>query len=203
MKSSAIASIALLAVAAAACGSGDGSTTRTAKTLTYWASNQAASIELDRKVLQPELDKFEQKTGIKVNLEVIPWSDLQNRILNAATSGQGPDVVDIGNTWSASLQATGAFVGFDEGTLAKVGGNDRFLASSMSSTGAPGQPPGSLPLYGMAYGVYYNKKLVKQPPRTWAELVATAKKLTRDGNYGLTVLGASYTEGWCRWSTCG
>ncbi|WP_308164821.1 ABC transporter substrate-binding protein [Nonomuraea sediminis] len=135
MKSPAVASIALLAVTAAACGSGgDGATSGTARTLTYWASNQAASIELDRKVLQPELDKFEQQTGIKVNLEVIPWSDLQNRILNAAASGQGPDVVNIGNTWSASLQATGAFVGFDDGTLAKVGGKDRFLASRSGST---------------------------------------------------------------------
>ncbi|NUR92062.1 MAG: sugar ABC transporter substrate-binding protein [Nonomuraea sp.] len=197
VNSRAIAAIALLAVAAAACGSGDGGGSEggSPKTLTYWASNQASSIELDKKVLQPELDKFTQQTGIKVNLEVIPWSDLQNRILNAATSGQGPDVVNIGNTWSASLQATGAFVAFDDATLAKVGGKDRFLASSMSSTGAPGQPPGSLPLYGMAYGLYYNKKLVKQPPTTWAELQQTAKKLTKDGNYGITVLGASYTEG--------
>lgn len=37
----------------------------------------------------------------------MPWSDLLNRILAAATSGQGPDVLNIGNTWSSSLQATG------------------------------------------------------------------------------------------------
>ncbi|CAM5469294.1 hypothetical protein SALBM217S_10433 [Streptomyces griseoloalbus] len=30
------------------------------KELTYWASNQGASIEVDKKVLQPELDKFEK-----------------------------------------------------------------------------------------------------------------------------------------------
>ncbi|MET7657150.1 hypothetical protein, partial [Streptomyces sp. NPDC005486] len=28
--------------------------------------------------------------GIKVKLEVVPWSDLLNRILTATTSGQGP-----------------------------------------------------------------------------------------------------------------
>ncbi|WP_328808090.1 ABC transporter substrate-binding protein [Nonomuraea antri] len=200
MSVRAIASVTLLAVAAAACGSGGGAEGEDAKTLTYWASNQAAGIELDKKILQPELDKFERETGIKVDLEVIPWSDLQNRILNATTGGQGPDVVNIGNTWSASLQATGAFVAFDDATLAKVGGKDRFLASSMSSTGAAGQPPGSVPLYGMAYGLYYNKQRfaeagIEEPPKTWEELRETAKKLTSGDKYGMTLLGASYTEG--------
>ncbi|SEN82112.1 ABC transporter substrate-binding protein [Nonomuraea pusilla] len=194
------ASATLLVVAATACGSGAGSDGEQAKTLTYWASNQAAGIELDRKILEPELAAFQKSTGIKVNLEVIPWSDLQTRILNAAASGRGPDVVNIGNTWSTSLQATGAFVEFDDATLAKVGGKGRFLASSMSSTGAPGLPPGSLPLYGMAYGLYYNKKRfaeagIDEPPKTWQELVGTARKLTGGGRYGLTLLGASYTEG--------
>ena len=112
-----IAIAGALALSAAACGGDDtgsgaagGSTEAAApKTLTYWASNQGTSLDNDKQVLQPELDKFEKQTGIKVNLEVVPWADLLNRILAATTSGQGPDVLNIGNTWSASLQATGAF----------------------------------------------------------------------------------------------
>lgn len=50
---------------------------------------------------RPELAKFQQQTGIKVNIEVIPWQSPLNRILSAATSGQGPDVINIGNTWAA------------------------------------------------------------------------------------------------------
>ncbi|MBM7488853.1 hypothetical protein JOD64_000075 [Micromonospora luteifusca] len=34
-------------------------------------------------------------------------------------------MVNIGNTWSASLQATGALVQFDDATLKAVGGKDR------------------------------------------------------------------------------
>ena len=41
------------------------------QTLTYWASNQGASLEADKQILQPELEKFEQQTGIKVKLEVV------------------------------------------------------------------------------------------------------------------------------------
>src|SRR5439155_3703379 len=123
----------------AACGdSGSGDSAGT--TLTYWASNQGTSLENDKQVLQPELDKFKQQTGITVNLEVVGWADLLNRILAAATSGKGPDVLNIGNTWSASLQATGALLPFDEGNLRAVGGKDRFLTGSLPATGAPGKP---------------------------------------------------------------
>ncbi|NEE18658.1 extracellular solute-binding protein, partial [Streptomyces sp. SID7499] len=96
------------------------------KTLTYWASNQGPSIEADKEILTPELKKFEKETGIKVKLEVVPWADLLNRILAATSSGQGPDVLNIGNTWSASLQATGALLPWDEKNFEAIGGRDRF-----------------------------------------------------------------------------
>ncbi|MDR6976250.1 multiple sugar transport system substrate-binding protein [Streptomyces sp. 3330] len=192
-----------LALAATACGGGtstDGEGSNDSpKTLTYWASNQGASIEVDKKVLQPELDKFEKQTGIKVKLEVVPWSDLLNRILTATTSGQGPDVLNIGNTWSASLQATGALLPWDEANFAKIGGRDRFVESALGSTGAQGKDPAAVPLYSMAYALYYNKQIfadagIAQPPATWAELVADGKKIQAKGKQVLGAEGANVSE---------
>ena len=62
-----------------------------------------------------------------------------------------------------------------------------------------------MPLYGLAYGLFYNKKLFEkaglQPPKTWSEFVDTAKKLTKDTNgdgkidqWGVAIEGASITE---------
>ncbi|MDQ0957664.1 multiple sugar transport system substrate-binding protein [Streptomyces sp. B4I13] len=191
-----------LALAATACGGGStdgGGSNDSPKTLTYWASNQGASIEVDKKVLQPELDKFEKRTGIKVKLEVVPWSDLLNRILTATTSGQGPDVLNIGNTWSASLQATGALLPWNDANLAKIGGKGRFVASALGSTGAQGQDPAAVPLYSMAYALYYNKQIfadagIAQPPATWAELVADGKKIQAKGKQVLGAEGANVAE---------
>ncbi|MFI9824317.1 ABC transporter substrate-binding protein [Streptomyces sp. NPDC052013] len=190
-----------LALAASACGGGSstGGSDDSPKKLTYWASNQGASIEIDKKVLQPELDKFEQQTGIKVKLEVVPWSDLLNRILTATTSGQGPDVLNIGNTWSASLQATGALLPWDEKNFDKIGGRDRFVGSALGSTGAEGQDPAAVPLYSMAYALYYNKKMfadagIEKPPATWDELVAAGKKLSKDGKWGIGMEGSNPAE---------
>ncbi|GGS63875.1 sugar ABC transporter substrate-binding protein [Planobispora rosea] len=193
-----------LLLAASACGDDGGSGGPSAeggapKTLTYWASNQGPSLEADQEILKPELDRFKKETGIEVKVEVVPWADLLNRILAATTSGQGPDVLNIGNTWSASLQATGAFVPFDDTLLAKLGGRDRFLGPSLAATGVAGQPPAAVPIYGMTYGLMYNKKMfaeagIEAPPKTWDELIETGKKLTKDGKWGLAVEGASVTE---------
>ncbi|MEV6485839.1 sugar ABC transporter substrate-binding protein [Streptomyces sp. NPDC051576] len=191
-----------LALAATACGGGSstgGGSNDSPKTLTYWASNQGASIAIDKKVLQPELDKFKKQTGITVKLEVVPWSDLLNRILTATTSGQGPDVLNIGNTWSASLQATGALLPWNTANFAKIGGKDRFVDSALGSTGAEGKDPAAVPLYSMAYALYYNKQIfadagITQPPATWAELVADGKKIQAKGKQVLGAEGANVSE---------
>ncbi|TXS54216.1 extracellular solute-binding protein [Streptomyces sp. t39] len=203
IRTAAVGAVTLsLVLTAAACGGGStggSGSNEQPKTLTYWASNQGASIEVDKKVLQPELDKFEKETGIKVKLEVVPWADLLNRILTATTSGQGPDVLNIGNTWSASLQSTGALLPWDAKNFEAIGGKDRFVESALGSTGVQAQEPAAVPLYSMAYALYYNKKMfqdagVEKPPATWDELVATGKKLTKDGKAAIGVEGSNLSN---------
>ncbi len=201
-----VSAAAAIAISAAMAGCGGGTTTSTAAssstgstTLTYWASNQGSSISADYTVLNPQLQKFQQQTGIKVKLEVIGWPDLLNRILAATTSGQGPDVVNIGNTWSASLQATGALVPWTSQNFSSIGGEERFVTSALGSTGAAGKPPTAIPLYSLAYALYYNKALFTQagiagPPGTWAQLIADGQKLTHGGTYGLAIEGGSIPE---------
>lgn len=194
---SVVALAALTAASITACGGGSSASNSSPTTLTYWASDQGTSISNDQQVLAPALAAFQKQTGIKVNMEVIPWSDLLNRILAAATSGQGPDVLNIGNTWSASLQATGAFLPFDSATMSQIGDKSQFL--SLSATGAAGQDPVGLPIYANAYGLYYNKKMfaaagIANPPTTWDELIADGQKLTTGGHYGLSVEGGSDSE---------
>ncbi len=180
----------LLAGGLSACASGSASdggssgATDSLKgvTLEYWATNQGASLDADTKILQPELDKFEKKTGVHVDLQVVPWSDMTNNTLSAAVSGQGPDVVNIGNTNATTFQTTGAFLPFDSSALAAIGGKDRFVDSAWKTSGPAGSDPTSVPLYSQVYGLFYNKQMFSdaglQPPTTWEELVDDAKKLT-------------------------
>ena len=192
----------LAAVALAACGSSgssSGSGSSAHPTLTYWATNQGTSLQDDRQVLGPQLAKFTQQTGIKVDLQVLPWTTVLNQITAATVSGKGPDVLNIGNTWSPSLQVTGALVQFTPSVMSQIGGSSRFLAGSLSATGAPGKPPTAVPLYSLAYGLYYNKAQfaaagISGPPTTWTQLVADGKKLTHAGHWGLTLEAGQVPE---------
>lgn len=189
----------------AACGSASGEAT-SGDTLTYWASNQGTTVEDDRKVLEESLARFTEETGIEVELEVIPWTDLYNRILTAVSSGEGPDVLNIGNTWATTLQETGAFLPFEGEALEAVGGQDRFIQSSWSTGGAEGETPTSIPLYGLSYSLYYNTEMfaaagIEAPPETWDEFVDTAKKLTIDTDgdgqidqWGVSLAGSSISN---------
>jgi len=196
-----VVAVMTLAATAACGGNGSSSSSSDAKTLTYWASNQSPSLADDKKNLAPVLKQFQQQTGIKVNLQVIGWPDLYSKILAATTSGKGPDVLNIGNTWAASLQATGAFLPFGDKEFSAIGGKDKFVEASLKTGGVPGKPPTSVPYLGLAYGLYYNKLMFSdaglQPPKTWEELVSDAKKLTSSskGVYGMAMEGGSYTEG--------
>jgi len=168
--------------------------------LTYWASNQGTSIDNDKEVLTPVLEAFTEQTGIPVELEVIGWNDLQTRIQTAVTSGQAPDVVNIGNTWAASLQATGAFMPFGDEEMDAIGGADKFVETALATGGAEGEDPTSVPVYGLAYGLYYNKAMLEaagvEPPTTWEEMVSAAQAVTdpATGVYGLSLASGSYTE---------
>ncbi|KJY44874.1 sugar ABC transporter substrate-binding protein [Streptomyces sp. NRRL S-444] len=190
----------LLAAGATACGGGTadngGGSNAAPRELTYWASNQGPDLAADQAALGPELKKFEEQTGIKVKLEVVPWSDLLNRILAATASGQGPDVLNIGNTWSASLQATGALLPWDAENLDAIGGKDRFVESAIGSAGAAGQDPAAVPLYSMSYALYYNKKMfqeagIAKPPATWDEMVTVGRSLSKDGKWALGAEGGN------------
>jgi multiple sugar transport system substrate-binding protein len=202
MRKRAIAAAAIAAavslVVAGCSGSGGSGSSGSGSTITYWASNQGTSLDNDKQVLTPVLNDFTKQTGIKVKLEVIGWNDLQTRIQTAVTSGQGPDVLNIGNTWAASLQATGAFLPFGDSEMKAIGGEDKFVKTALETGGASGQTVTSVPLYGLAYGLYYNKKMFSdagvQPPTTWEELVDAAKKVTNGTTYGFSLAAGSYTE---------
>jgi multiple sugar transport system permease protein len=84
--------------------------------------------------------------------------------------------------------------------MTAIGGKDKFVEPALATGGAPGQDVTSVPLYGLAYGLYYNKAMFAQaglkPPTTWEEMVAAAKKLTNPsrGVHGMALAAGSYTE---------
>jgi multiple sugar transport system substrate-binding protein len=204
VRAGVLAVAASLVAGAAACGSssssgGGASGSTKGQTITYWASVEGTGPQQTTQTLTAQFANFTKQTGIKVNLQVIPWATLLQKILTAVTSGNGPDVMEIGNTWAASFAASGGFTSFDSSTMSKIGGAGKFSKAALSVAGAPGKDPISVPVYSEAYGLFYNKADFKAagisgPPTTWTEFTADAKKLTKGGRYGAAIEGASTSE---------
>lgn len=192
-----IAGLTVLAVTAAGCsGSSSGSGDADGPVeIEFWASQQAPSIALTEEALQPVLDAFEEESGIHVKLEVVDWANLTNRTLTAASTGVGPDVINIGNSNATTFQATGAFLPFGDEELEAIGGSERFVPASFATGGAEGQPPTSIPYIGYVYGLYYNKNILAEagvePPTSWEELTEVAQQVTDPDNgvWGLSIPG--------------
>jgi multiple sugar transport system substrate-binding protein len=203
---------ALAATTLAACGgssskSGSGGQATAAtgsgsikgQTVNYWASVEGTGPSQTTKTLTAEFKTFTKQTGVKVNMQVIPWSDLLQKILTSVTSGTGPDVMEIGNTWAPSLAASKGFLPFDTANMNAIGGASKFASSALKVSGLPGQPPVSVPVYSEAYALFYNKADFKaagisSPPKTWAQLIADGRKLTTGGRYGIAIEGGSTSE---------
>lgn len=169
------------------------------QTITYWASVEGTGVQQTHQTLSKEFKTFTQQTGVKVNLQVIPWSDLLQKILTSVTSGTGPDVMEIGNTWSPSFEASGGFLPFSGSNMSAVGGASKFAQSALAVSGTPGKPLVSVPVYSEAYGLFYNKADfqaagISGPPTTWKQLIADGQKLTTGGRYGIAIEGASTSE---------
>lgn len=181
----------LLLGLATGCGKDDGP----GVSITYWANPATATPEQHAQTLEPLLEEFTEKTGIKVELEMQDWTKVYPKIVTGIANDSLPDVFDTGSTWAAALQATGGLKEFDDAAFEAIGGRDRFLATALASTGVPGPTSAGVPFYGQAYGLFYNTKLfaaagIEKPPATWEEFVADARKLTKDGQWGVAVPGA-------------
>jgi arabinogalactan oligomer/maltooligosaccharide transport system substrate-binding protein len=124
-------------------------------------------------------------TKVKVGTLAVPYDALADKISAAVPRGKGPDVfiyaqdrmggwIEAGNT----VEPVDFFV---DDPIRK-----RFIPSTVQALTYRGSLWG-LPLNYKVITLLYNKKLVKAPPRTTAELAATARQLTNRaaGRFGL------------------
>ena len=139
-------------------------------------------------------------------MQMYPWDGYTTKVTTAITSGQGPDVVEIGNTDAPTLGASGAFMPWDAAAFDKIGGRDQFIAATIDAYTAQGKDPNSIPLGAGVWCMLYNKAMFSaagvKPPTTWGDFDTVAKKLTNSakGVYGVGMAagtpGAMNTWAW-------
>jgi arabinogalactan oligomer/maltooligosaccharide transport system substrate-binding protein len=123
--------------------------------------------------------------GVKATTLAVPYDAFADKITAAVPRGKGPDVFIYAQDRLGGWVAAGNTVEpidffLDAPTKA------RYLAATMQAMSYQGNTYG-LPLNYKVITLIYNKKLVATPPKTSAELVALAKKLSNpaSGKFGL------------------
>ena len=94
-----------IVLTAGACSSGGGDAAEGSTTLKVWVMGDAgpAFTELT--------EDFTADTGIALQVDAIPWENVNDKLTTAVASGGGPDVVQVGLSLLPTFAAAGALVG--------------------------------------------------------------------------------------------
>ena len=147
----------------------------------------------EKAALEKIVAAYNAKTkGPKVTTLAVPYDAFADKISAAVPRGKGPDVfifaqdrlggwIEAGNT----VEPVDFFL--DDAT------RGRFIKTTLDAMTYRGSVY-ALPLNYKVITLIYNKKLVKEPPKTSGELVALAKKLSdpKTGRFGLAYSYADY-----------
>ncbi len=127
----------------------------------------------------------------QVHLLAVPHEAYANKLTSAVPRGQGPDMFIFAHERIGDWAETGIIAPLDD----KVDEQEQqaFLPVTVDALRYKGKLYG-VPLAFKTLALFYNKKLVDQPPRTTDELVSVAKKLTnpRKETFGLAYQADSF-----------
>ncbi|MER7727143.1 sugar ABC transporter substrate-binding protein [Streptomyces sp. NPDC096323] len=195
----AVSLVAVLALAATACGD-DGSDTGTDGSgkgeITFWDNNGGPRTEIWAEIIKD----FEAKyPDIKVKYVPIPIADVQSKYDTAIAGGGLPDVGGVGTAYLANMVSQEALDPL----------NDRIKGSSLNgklvesmvdgvkAAGGRGDDMYSVPTSANNGALWYRTDLFKaaglEAPTTWANFYKAAEKLTaaKDNKFGYTIRGGA------------
>jgi multiple sugar transport system substrate-binding protein len=186
--------VSLLLVACGNNGGGQSSTSgdsvKSLTVLDYYNNDP------DKSLVQKGLDSCATQLGITIQRETVPGDTLIQKVLQQASSKTLPDVLMLDNPDVQQIAATGALAPLNDLGLS----SDGVIKGMTDATSYDGK------LYGLApvtntIALFYNTQMLKeagvQPPKTWDELKAAAKKLTKPGRYGMAFnANATYEGSW-------
>jgi len=177
-------------------------TLKAGTTLTMWIMPNSPQPAPD---LEKVLAKFTQDTGVKVKVEAVGWGDALAKLTAAATSGQGPDVTQLGTTWVAQYGAMGALSDLTD-KVGDVGGEQAFPPASWNTTKIKGKDNVySIPWFTDVRAIFYRKDVLQKAgldPATafadWDTFKATLQKInnTEVGGKKMAAIGMPGKNSW-------
>ncbi|MFZ7088319.1 sugar ABC transporter substrate-binding protein [Curtobacterium sp. RRHDQ10] len=183
----AVAAIATIPLVLTGCsGGGSSSSSSGSKTLTiedYYAANY-----------NPIYKECAKTTGATIKINHVAGAGLIAKVLQQASSKTLPDVLMLDNPDVQQIASSGALSPLSDYGLSASGDVPGVKAANTYKGKLYGLQPAT-----NSIALYYNKKLLSaagiEPPKTWDELQAAAKKLTSGSTYGFAMSNINTYEG--------
>ena len=170
-----LALLCAIAMLASACGGGDGKPGAIKVVIAEYSRDHT------RPFWQGLAEQYTKQTGVKVDLQVIDWNSIDQQVSTMIQNNQPPDVLNL-NSFS-SYAKDGLLYSADEALSPKT--REDFLEAFARGGTYRGTLYG-FPILASARAFFYNRDLLErakvEPPRTWDELVAAARKVQALGN---------------------
>jgi multiple sugar transport system substrate-binding protein len=167
-------------------------------TIDFWDWDHEPRVDLMEEIVS-EFNARHQ--GVTLRYSPMDWTDIETRLLAAATAGTGPAFANVHFFWRPELQRAGALEPFPEGMFDW----DRMISTPFARDPDTGQ------IYTATFNWYatqlfYNRELLEAEgisgegiPRNWDDLMRMAQQLTRrDAGGRLTQAGFSLNTFWAR-----
>jgi multiple sugar transport system substrate-binding protein len=157
-------------------------------TIDFWYMPYGGPIQDE--AVKKETDAFhETHPNITVRPVRVLWNDALTRLSTATTSGEGPDVAQMGTTWVGGFAALDALRPYPEAELAALGGQAAFIPASWTSTHLLGSPQiTAVPWLIDIRALYYRTDVLRRagldPARAfadWATFEATLARIKSAG----------------------
>ncbi|MET8340183.1 ABC transporter substrate-binding protein [Streptosporangium canum] len=166
------AGMALLIGLAACGGDGSGEAAETT-TLTYWMFQDRTPQAGE--VVEKLRTDFEKANNVTVKIVKIPKDDYNTKLGSAVAGGTVPDVGILDQPLVSRYALDGTIKEMPAGTV-----DEKAYYAGALNTNRVNDKLYGLPVDHTAVALFYNKKLVPTPPRTWDELKQITAKIHQD-----------------------
>ncbi len=155
----------------------------------YWDS--MPPVDLVGKVLHKQLDEYvKEHPDVVIKREYLQWEHMNERIMTSIAAGDPPDIVLLDRFVTASYAARGALTPLDDYVKAAGLKRSDYWPACWDECIYNGKM-WSMPHHTDLRILYYNTEHFQEvgldpdrPPKTWAELYAYSKKLTKKDKNG-------------------
>ena len=138
-------------------------------------------------VVAQMLPEFTRRTGIRVEVQQIPWSAAHEKLLTAYVGESTPDVAQMGNTWIPEFKAVGSLEPLDS-LLARSAIQQKNYFPGIWATNVVDGVVYGVPWYVDTRVLFYRTDVVPTPPHTWDEWIAAMQRVKQQHPKGYAIL---------------